>query len=84
MVVGCVLIKPNVNHLETFLNFFNSHSYISVEWNLEDLADCLIYINDHYNDYIGIAKHSQDSIRKLYNDSEGFVSHFDDIFRPLI
>lgn len=76
-ISGSVLIKPLMNHLETYPNLFiENETYVPVNWNLEELEARLEHMAAHYDDYKHIAKNGQEKYFNAINDSEGFIKTF--------
>lgn len=74
---GCLLIKPSMEHIETFPNLFiKNQTYIPVKWDLSDLKEVLVKIHENYNDYINIAKAGQENFKKYYDSFDLFYKHF--------
>ena len=47
LICGCLLIKPDMSHIETLPNIFKAHeTYVPVSWDYSDLEEkCLYYLN---------------------------------------
>ena len=74
---GALLIKPSMEHLETFPHYFKSNlTYIPLKWNLEDLEEVLTSVNSSYDDFLDIAERGQNVFKESLEDSEGFLDHF--------
>lgn len=74
---GCLLIKPSMEHVETFPNIYiKNQTYISVGWNLEGLEDILIDIDNNYQSYSKIVLNAQQVYKNFIEDGEGFVKRF--------
>lgn len=48
IMFGCLLIKPDMSHIETWPNIYKNEFYVSVDWDLEDLN--VLDIRDLFND----------------------------------
>jgi len=80
-IYGCLLVKPSMNHLETFPHFFqDGETFLSYNWDLSDMTEKIDDAVANYPQYLEIAKNAQD----LYASSvfsrsgrERFVQHFD-------
>ena len=57
-----LLIKPDMDHLETWPNIFNSDSYYKLSWDLENINQLEEYINNNKADIYSKIKNS----RSLY------------------
>tara|TARA_Y100000994_G_C15644051_1_gene422493 strand:+ start:19 stop:1095 length:1077 start_codon:yes stop_codon:yes gene_type:complete len=56
---GCLLFKPNMNHLKTWPNFYqNGKTYIDFNWNLKDFKKKLEDIIENYDSYLEIARNA--------------------------
>ena len=79
-IYGCLLVKPSMNHLETFPHFFqDGETFLSYNWDLSDMTEKIDDAVANYPQYLEIAKNAQD----LYASSvfsrsgrERFVQHF--------
>ncbi len=57
---GNILIKPNMDHLETYPNFYIPHqTYIPFRWDLSDLVDTVNEAVSNYKNRISIAENGQ-------------------------
>jgi hypothetical protein len=73
-ICGAILIKPSVEHLDTFPNIFvKNETYIPVRWDLNDLKDTAEDIVNNYSSYKHIAENGQDAFQRSLNDAQGFV-----------
>lgn len=76
-IAGSVLIKPLMDHMETFPNVFvENETYVPVSWSLAELEDKLVDIAGHYEDYRPIAKNAQEKYFNLINDAQSFINNF--------
>lgn len=81
---GSILIKPDMSHLETFPNFFQQNvTYLPLNWQMSDLEEKLTMVNENYEDLIEIAHIGQKTFLNLYNDSELFVTHINNIISTI-
>ena len=72
---GSLLIKPSMEHLETFPDLFIANeTYLPVSWDLNDLGDTLDKVLQNYSFYQQIARNGQDSYKKIMNDPEIFIN----------
>lgn len=75
-ISGSLLLKPSMEHLQTFPNLFvPDETYVSVNWNLDNLEEKLDDLLSNYNRYQEIAANGQDHYRKHIDNSEIFISH---------
>lgn len=71
---GSLLIKPSMEHLETFPNLYiPNETYLPVSWDLSDLENTLEKVVLNYSEYEHIAKNGQDLFKKTINDPEIFI-----------
>lgn len=77
---GSLLVKPNMEHLSTFPDFFvPGETYVPVKWDLSDLEKRLIDIHENYEYYLRIAVQGQNKIKNAILDEQAFLSHFEKI-----
>lgn len=76
-ISGGLLVKPDMEHMETFPNWFiKDETYISVDWQMTSLKTVLEAVLDNYPSYLHIAIRGQANFKKHYMDGEGFATHF--------
>ena len=74
-VAGSLLIKPSMEHLETFPDLFlPNETYIPVAWDLHDLQEKAEDAIANYESRKQIAKNGQELYRKLINDPQVFIN----------
>lgn len=79
---GCLLIKPSMEHVDTFPNvYISNQTYISVGWNLENLQEVLSDIHSNYNNYLPIIINAQKIYSDCITDGVGFVKRFLDMIK---
>tara|TARA_X000000950_G_scaffold289477_1_gene413959 strand:- start:4812 stop:5876 length:1065 start_codon:yes stop_codon:yes gene_type:complete len=62
---GCILIKPNLNHMSTWPDFYiKDKTYISFSWDLSDIIEKIAIIKENVEQYIEIAANGQKIYRK--------------------
>ena len=79
---GSLLLKPNMDHMTTWPNFYTSNTYASFDWDLSNLKETLESILDNYKEYIELAQNGQDTYRYYIATTEGnveFLKRFKDI-----
>lgn len=82
-VNGCVLIKPDMSHIETWPNFYIPNlTYIPFKWDLSDFRDKIEHCKNNYLSMVNIASEAQ----KIYkshtsniNSGKIFVKKFKDL-----
>lgn len=76
---GCILIKPDVSHMETFPNWFiEEETYKSIKWDYSDFEEVVEEVINNYDKYISIAINGQELFRKMTSDDgkKLFAEHF--------
>ena len=70
-VSGASLIKPELDHLETWPNLFKKHiTYTPISWRIEDWNENLNNILTDKKNLLEIARNGQELYKKLW-DSKG-------------
>jgi hypothetical protein len=73
-ISGALLVKPLMNHLETFPNLYQENeTYIPVSWDLLDLEEKLDHLITYYKSHQDVAAYGQEVYRKAIYDAESFV-----------
>lgn len=79
-IYGCLLLKPSMDHLETYPNFFiERETYISYKWDLSDMKDVIEDAVHHYKQYREIAHTAQQRYVDIVfsrTGRENFVRYF--------
>ena len=79
-ITGGLLLKPNMNHMETWPDFYKKDkTYIGFNWNLNDLEETIQNILENYTNYISVAKQGQEHYKHYVESEEGrneFVERF--------
>jgi hypothetical protein len=82
-VHGCLLIKPSVNHLRTYPDFFiEQETYVPYDWDLKNMVSVLEEVEANYCQYTDIAIEGQQRyVEAVFskNGREAFVGHFIDL-----
>lgn len=80
IISGAILIKPDMSHIETYPNIYtNNKTYISVNWNLDDLIEKLQGIDKNYKSLKKIVYNSQEIFKNHQDSFELFYKHFNNI-----
>ncbi|WP_340107021.1 hypothetical protein [Rhodohalobacter sp. 8-1] len=80
VMAGCLLLKPGMDHLETFPNIYKkNHTYIPLKWDMSDLEEKLIDALDHYDQYQAMIFKAQEIYRDVVMDSDKFIERFKNI-----
>ena len=82
ILAGALLIKPSMNHLETFPNvYLSERTYLPVKWDLSDLSMTIERALTEPDLCKNISTNAAEVYLSLYNDSERFCTHFLDILK---
>lgn len=77
MLNGSLLVKPSVEHLSTWPDFFKPDvTYLPVKWDYSDLIDTLNEIKKNWKAYIEVSNNAQLCFIDSYHDGTSFVNHF--------
>ena len=80
IVNGSLLIKPNVNHLETFPNLFIENvTYVPINWDGSNLEGILKKIENNPNEYLEIVEKAQSLFRESIESPYPFIKHLKNI-----
>lgn len=75
-IFGCLLIKPDMKHIDTFPNLFSDNeTYIPFKWDVSDFEEKLIDIKTNISKYIEVAKHGQQQYKQVKDNFELFHNH---------
>lgn len=71
-ISGCLLLKPNMDHMETWPNFFSSGETIATHaWDLSDLVSCLDDLLADTARRLAIARQGQEAYRHFVSSRNG-------------
>jgi len=73
---GCLLLKPNMNHLATYPNFYTKETYVPFSWDCSDLLSTIESVKENYSDYMQIITNAQSLFKRSQSDSKSFIEHF--------
>ena len=76
IINGCLLVKPSMDHLDTYPQFYTDETYVPFSWDGKNLINKIEEINDNYEDYIIMIEKAQSLFKKSQSDSESFIEHF--------
>jgi len=82
---GAALIKPNVDHLDTWPNLYKKHkTYIPITWKIEEWKEIIPTILDNKKNLLEIAENGQNAYKKIWSTqgNETFCEHFINIITP--
>ncbi len=75
ILAGAILLKPNMDHLETFPNIYTSQNYISLNWDLSNLSPVIENCIKDYENKKKLAINAQSEYSKHIHTSELFVEN---------
>jgi hypothetical protein len=82
-VLGSVLIKPTMDHLVTFPNYYEEKkTYLPIPWEIGDLKDIVEYVGSGAESVLEIAKRAQERFVYYAENRDGrkdFVSHVNSV-----
>ncbi len=76
---GCVLLKPDVEHMETWPDLFvKDETYVAVDWDFSNLDETIEKLLEDKDRQLKIASNGQDAYRKSISITgmEEFCNHF--------
>jgi len=69
--LGCVLIKPSMEHVETNPGIYVAHeTYLPVKWDLSDLADVCRWCMEHAAECSRIASNARATLRRFFRQTD--------------
>jgi hypothetical protein len=81
VICGCLLVKPDMSHIETQPNIFQPfETYVPVRWDYSDVHDQCSYYLTHPAERERIVKRASDALSDFY-DKLQFVNLFADILK---
>lgn len=73
---GSLLVKPNMNHLSTFPNFFKENTtYISTKWDLSDLNEIIENLRTDWHSFEKVAKYGSEYYFDQVMSFDNFYAH---------
>lgn len=79
-IVGCLLIKPSMEHLETWPNIFRKdETYIPINWNMSDLSKVIENTLQNIEAYAPIAEKFQKEYREFVLSPVLFIKKFKEL-----
>lgn len=76
IVNGCLLVKPDMSHLETFPDLYTKETHLPFSWDASDLVSIIERVKDNYSDYLHLATNAQSVLKTSQTDSNTFIQHF--------
>ncbi|MBE9601656.1 glycosyltransferase family 1 protein [Pedobacter sp. MC2016-24] len=74
MISGSILVKPSMDHLQTFPNvFLPGQTYVPLSWEMTELKQVLEYLIDNYKSLRHIGQCGQEYYQRMMLDGQGFV-----------
>ena len=74
---GSVLIKPNMDHIETWPDIYqSSKTYVPVDWDGGDLIETINQVSRNISAYRGIVEAARETYRNALLDIDNRVAHF--------
>lgn len=68
-IYGCILIKPRMDHIETWPNIFQeSETYIPIQWDMSDAKECIIDTIENHETYKNKAVNLQQYFKSQLNN----------------
>ena len=62
---GCLLIKPNMEHIETWPNIYqNNKTYLPIDWDGDNVVDVLNTVANHTSNYKDIVEQGREEYRQ--------------------
>jgi len=81
---GCLLIKPDMDHLETWPDvFLKNETYIPVKWDMSDLEEVLYKVLDSFNSYIEIINSAQNIYSNSILNPDLFIKRYRELIRSV-
>ncbi len=69
-LTGCVLIKPNMDHLKTWPNYYQKGKfYLDYDWSFSNFNEIVENLESNYSDYIEYANYVQDYYISILQDN---------------
>jgi len=84
-IAGAALIKPNLDHLETWPNLYQKNkTYLPISWKIEDWDQQFDNLLDDEKLLLEIASNGQEIYRKIWTKQgcEAFCEHFIQMINP--
>ena len=84
-LAGAALIKPNMDHIETWPNLYKKHeTYIPIPWKIEKWESILPNILSDKKLLLKVANNGQNSFKKIWTKegNDKFCDHFIELVNP--
>ena len=84
-IAGAALIKPNMEHIETWPNLYEKNeTYISLPWKVKEWGTLINDILKNDENLLKIAKKGQNAYKKIWTEKgkEDFCSRFINLITP--
>ena len=77
---GCILIKPDMSHMETWPDLYqDGRTILSLGWNMDGLPELIELVTSNYSGYLNVAVAAQDTYRRYLvgeDAAELFIERF--------
>lgn len=76
---GCLVVKPSMEHLETWPDVFRKDTVLMHDWALDDLSELLDHLKDRFEDFLPLPEEAQRAYRQHLEGPEAearFVDRF--------
>jgi hypothetical protein len=79
ILADSLMLKPSMDHLDTYPNVYFDNTYIKLQWDLSDLKEVISKIFSNPDMVKDITSRVKDIYVREYNDSDLFCNHFANI-----
>ena len=82
-MMGAILMKPDISHLETYPDIFNKETIVSFDWDCDSINQVIDDVRKNYSTYQAKAIKLQDTLIKYLAMEDGiyeFCKHFAGFF----
>ena len=79
ILAGSLMIKPSMDHMDTYPNVYLDDTYIKLKWDLSDLAEVIESLFNNRASITDITNKAKEVFLRQYNDSDFFCTHFANI-----
>jgi hypothetical protein len=76
VATGCLLVKPDMSHLETSPDIYDEGTYVPCRWDLADLREKCEHYLDHPREADEIARNAREKYTRYFKEKQ-FVSDFE-------
>lgn len=79
ILAGSLMIKPSMDHMDTYPNVYFDDTYIKLKWDLSDITEIIENLFNNPASITDITNKAREVFLKQYNDSNLFCNHFANI-----